>query len=307
MHAHHCLGEANTDTLLYKLWQKLHDTPERAAQPDSRTRTATQLVQSPLLKNSVTLSGPCQMWPLRSRDKSLSTGRIRFTQTSTPNGLAIRQGLPNALCAEDQTVRAPHMLLRCNNHTLKRMHINRHPHAVSICGEEISKGKLGLAIVTMDACNSEKLSDLIIEPPDDIERIIPDWVFPTQQNLSTRHQSRPDGVLVMPIEGSGRHLNPKQIPTRDRDTHLVQFKFCSDINPQQTLEKAHNQAASTPYPASTNMEPPRHLALETTKSHFMLYCYTSWSQGHNLQSIHHISSTELVPTHKVHQPATKLH
>ena len=61
MHAHHYLGEANTDTLLYKLWQKLHDTPERAAQPDSRTRTATQLVQSPLLKNSVTLSGPCQM------------------------------------------------------------------------------------------------------------------------------------------------------------------------------------------------------------------------------------------------------
>jgi hypothetical protein len=37
MHAHHYLGDANTDTLLYKLWQKLHDTPERAAQPDSHT------------------------------------------------------------------------------------------------------------------------------------------------------------------------------------------------------------------------------------------------------------------------------
>ena len=46
---------------------------------------------------------------------------------------------------------APHILLRCNNHTLKRMHINRHHHAVSLCGErkreEISKGKLGSAIV----------------------------------------------------------------------------------------------------------------------------------------------------------------
>ena len=41
MHAHHYLGEANTDTLLYKLWQKLHDTPQRAAQPDSHTRQAT--------------------------------------------------------------------------------------------------------------------------------------------------------------------------------------------------------------------------------------------------------------------------
>ena len=74
----------------------------------------------------------------------------------------------------------PHMLLRCNNHTLKRMHINRHHHAVNLCGEEISnKGKLGSAIVTMDACNSEKLSDINIESPDDIERDIPEWAFPT--------------------------------------------------------------------------------------------------------------------------------
>jgi len=34
---------------------------------------------------------------------------------------------------------------------------------------------------------------------------------------------RPDGVLVMPIEGRGRHLDLKKIPTRDRDipTHKV--------------------------------------------------------------------------------------
>ena len=54
--------------------------------------------------------------------------------------------------------------------SLKRRHINRHHHAVSLCGEEISKGKLDSAIVTIDACNSEMLSDLNIEPPDDIER-----------------------------------------------------------------------------------------------------------------------------------------
>jgi len=88
---------------------------------------------------------------------------------------------------------------------------------------------------------AKKLYDLNIEPPDDIERKIPDWVFPTQQNLPTRHQSCPDGVLVMPIEGRGRHLDPKQIPPKDRDIHFVEFKFCLDINPQQTLEKAHNQ------------------------------------------------------------------
>ena len=129
-----------------------------------------------------------------------------------------------------------------NRHQINRHHINRHHHAVSpVSDEEISKGKLGSAIVTMDACNSEKLSDLNIEPPDDIERNIPEWVFPTQQNLPTRHRSRPDGVLVMPIKGRGRYLDPEQIPLKDRDIHLVEFKFCSDINPQQTLEKAHNQ------------------------------------------------------------------
>jgi hypothetical protein len=44
------------------------------------------------------------------------------------------------------------------------MHINRHHHAVSVCGEEISKGKLGSAIVTMDACNNEKSSNLKLNP-----------------------------------------------------------------------------------------------------------------------------------------------
>jgi len=33
-------------------------------------------------------------------------------------------------------------------------------------------------------------------------------------------------MLFMPIEGRGRHMDPKQIPTRDRDIHLVELKFC---------------------------------------------------------------------------------
>jgi hypothetical protein len=40
------------------------------------------------------------------------------------------------LCGGSES--APHILLRCNNHTLKRMHVNRHHHEVSLCGEEIS-------------------------------------------------------------------------------------------------------------------------------------------------------------------------
>ena len=56
-----------------------------------------------------------------------------------------------------------------------------------------------------------------------------------------KEKVRPDGVLIMPIEGRGKYLEPKQIPPRDRDIHLVGYNICSDINPQQTLDKAHNQ------------------------------------------------------------------
>jgi hypothetical protein len=91
-------------------------------------------------------------------------------------------------------------------------------------------------------------------PPVDIERNIPDWVFPTQQNLPTRHQSRPDGVLGMPIEGRSRHLDPKQIPPKDRDIHLVHILLRHE---SATDIRKSAQPASTPYPASTNKE--RHL------------------------------------------------
>jgi len=223
--------------LSYKLWRKLHDTPGRAAQPDSHTQ---QPNAKPLAQLSNTFwSMPNVTFKEQEQVLKYRTGTIhtdehtkRFSHTTGPATCPLCGG----------SDRAPHILLRCNNHTLKRMHKNRHHHAVSLCGEEISKGKLGSAIVTMDACNSsEKLSDLNIEPPDDIKRNIPDWVFPSQQNLPATHQSRPDGVFVMPIEERGRHLDPKQIPIRDRDIHFVEFKFCSDINPQQTLEKVRNQ------------------------------------------------------------------
>ena len=50
----------------------------------------------------------------------------------------------------------------------------RHHHAVSRCGEEISKASWAQQSLLY---NSEKLTDLIIERPDDIHRNLPDWVF----------------------------------------------------------------------------------------------------------------------------------
>ena len=149
----------------------------------------------------------------------------------------------------------------------------------------------------MDACDSEKLSDL------NIERNIPDWVFPTQQNLPTRHQSRPYGVLVMPIEGRGRHLDPKQIPTRDRNIHLAEFKFCSDINPQQTLEKAHNRHQPLIQRLQT-----RSLLGISRNNQVTLHVIILWVGGtiYNQYTITPLLNFG-VPAHKVHQLVTKPH
>jgi hypothetical protein len=270
MHAHHYLGEANTDTLLYKLWQKLHDTPQRAAQPDSRTRQATakplahaQFSNKFWSMPNVTLKEHEQVLKYRTETIHTDKHTNRFSHTTGPATCP--------LCGRSDS--APHILLRCNNHTLKRMHINWHHHTVSLCGEEISEGKLGSAIVIMDACNSEKLSDLNIEPPDDIERNIHDWVFPTQQNLPTRHQSRPDGVFVIPIEGRGRHWDPKQIPTRDRHASC-RIQILLRHKPATDMRKS-TQPTSTSYPASTNKGPLRYLSKQQSHTSW----YNSWVRG----------------------------
>ena len=61
---------------------------------------------------------------------------------------------------------------------------------------------------------------------------------------------------------------------------------CVWISPATDIRKSA-QPTSTSYPASTNKEPPRHLSKQPSHTS----CYTSWSRGHNLQSIHHNSFT----------------
>jgi len=146
---------------LYKLWQKLHDTPQRAAQPNSHTRQATakplahaQFSNKFWSMPNVTFKGQKQVLKYRTDTIHTDAHTKRFSHTTGPATCPLCGGSDSA----------PHILLRCNNHTLKRMHINQHHHAVSLCGEEISKGKLGSAIVTMDACNSESYLTLALNP-----------------------------------------------------------------------------------------------------------------------------------------------
>jgi len=107
----------------------------------------------------------------------------------------------------------------------------------------------------------------------------------------------------MPIEGRGRHFDPKQIPTRDRGIHLVEFKFCSDINPQQTLEKAHNQHQPLIQRLRT-----RSLRGISRNNKVTLHVILLGVRGtiYNQYTITRLLNLG-IPTHKVHQLATKLH
>jgi hypothetical protein len=191
------------------------------------------------MPNSVTNSGPCQTWLLRNRNKywtdTMHTYKHtkRFSHMKDPATCPLYGG----------SDKAPHMLLRCNNQTLKRMHINWH-HAVAVVVKRSAKASWAqqLSPWMLVTRNYEKLCDapsrLILNPLMTF-RNIPTG-FSQHSKTFPRHQSRPDGVLIMPIEGRGRYLDPKQISPRDRDIHLEELIFCSDITPQRTLEKVHN-------------------------------------------------------------------
>ena len=108
----------------------------------------------------------------------------------------------------------------------------------------------------------------------------------------------------MPIEGRGRHLDSKQIPPKDRDIHPVEFKFCSDINPQQTLEIAHNQHKPLIQRLQT-----RSLRGTSRNNQVTLHVIllgvggTTYNPQYTITPLLNLG----VPMHKVHQLATKLH
>jgi len=109
MHAHHYLSEANTDTLLYKLWQTLHDTPERAAQPNSHTQqpNAKPLAHQHILVHAnVTFKEQEQVLKYRTDTIHTDKHTKRFGNTTGPATCPLCGGSDSA----------PHILLRCNNH-----------------------------------------------------------------------------------------------------------------------------------------------------------------------------------------------
>jgi hypothetical protein len=90
------------------------------------------------------------------------------------------------------------------------------------------------------------------------------------------------------------------IPNKDRDIHLVEFKFCSDINPQQTFKK---RTTDINLLSSVYKEPPRNLEI-TVSLHVILL-----GVGGTIFNLYTITPLLNlgIPMHKVHQLATKLH
>eukprot|EP00983_Pelagomonas_calceolata_P077121 1153728-Pelagomonas_calceolata.AAC.6 len=81
--------------------------------------------------------------------------------------------------------------------------------------------------------------------PLNVSRAFPEWVFTNGTSSSAQQQSHPDAVFVRSIPGPPAHLDPTNIPPQDRDNHLVELKFCPDINPFATLDAATTQQART--------------------------------------------------------------
>ena len=123
------------------------------------------------------------------------------------------------------------------------------------------------------------------------------------KNFPTRHQSRSDSMLIMPIEGRCRYLDPKQIFWRYSDIHLVEFKFCSDIKPRQILDKAHSQNIPLIQRLRTRSLRGIFRNNKVTLHVILLGVGGTIYNQYTITSLLNLG----LPTHKVHQLATKLH
>ena len=79
-----------------------------------------------------------------------------------------------------------------------------------------------------------------MEAPENVQRHIPDWLYPSGRAPRTQ-QSRPDGIIVLPMQGRNSTSSPMHMNPRDRDIHLMELKFCSDTKPEETLAVAQDQ------------------------------------------------------------------
>ena len=157
----HRLGGVNTDTFP-KLANLLSlNTPHPDA-PIAHNTLSNKFWQA----KNITFKDKQYVMKYHTDTRHTAKHSLRFEQTGSARC---------PLCGDTDS--ANHLLLRCNHPTLQRMHINRHHLAVSHCGAAISEGDMGSSIITMDAHNNDKLSNLNIEPPSNIQRRIPDWVF----------------------------------------------------------------------------------------------------------------------------------
>jgi len=98
-------------------------------------------------------------------------------------------------------------------------------------------------------------------------------------------------------------LDPNYISTRDRDIYLVEIKFCSDINPQQTLERAHDQHQPLIQRLRTRSLRGISRNNKVTLHVILLGVGGTVYNRYTITSLLNLG----IPTHEVHQLATKLH
>ena len=159
MHNKHKLGSAITSGCYYTSWQGLNNTLQSTT-PDTHANTGSCKPRPKLANAKISNS----FWKNPKITLKQQTNVLKY-RTGTVFYRKHSDSPPCPLCGATDS--ANHFILGCKHPIIQGMITNRHHAAVSLCGEAISQGRYASSIVTMDACNNEKLLEQDIEVPED--------------------------------------------------------------------------------------------------------------------------------------------
>jgi ribonuclease HI len=250
LHPIHKLGQSNTDSMYYQLWQ------QTVPAADCRTSNV-YLHDARLPPIAVRLT-------FQARCGQTNTANMRYKRGLAPNNLCLLCGAPDGVF---------HSLGGCRH--MKGMYILRHNEAVWIILRWLLKGRLGASVVMHDAGHrhdTSALQELWEDAMDDTEADtsrtadhadpncksqgtqgpttqlgtrIPEWVYDTplgtDQDKSQWDRYRPD-ILVAT---QGNPCDGDRIQQfHDRRIHIVEVKYCRDTDRSTQALKAEQQHAA---------------------------------------------------------------
>ena len=210
MHKRHRLGRSNTDSIYYRLWQRIR--------PQADGGISNKFINHP----AVTFGA--RRVALKWRHGTLWNNKkaFQYGMSSTPMC---------PLCG--QMDGAGHISGGCSHATMNRMYTERHHHTGRLLLRAIDKGNMGADIVMADLGSAEKC-ERDGAPKMTHNRVPPELLTKLG---SIPHEGRtkyqPDVMILHQGEND-------ETPT----ITIVEFKYCRDTQPEDQLQHCHAQHAS---------------------------------------------------------------